>query len=202
MSRRETACHECDLLLTVPPINEGQRADCPRCGGLITARPRQGIERGMSFAIAACVFLVVSLSFPFLSFSSSGLEVVMTLPQAALTIYEEKDLVLAGIILVLIIGLPASLLVAILMLTMPLVLGWRVSWLKGTGRFVFTVTEWNMVEVFIIGVIVSLVKIAKLATVVLGLSFWAYIVFTLCVIAALSGLDRYEVWSRIEAHES
>ena len=59
-----------------------------------------------------------------------------------------------------------------------------------------------MVEVFIIGVIVSLVKIMKLATVILGISFWAYIVFTLCLVAALSGLDRWRVWGEIEALSS
>jgi paraquat-inducible protein A len=55
------------------------------------------------------------------------------------------------------------------------------------------------VEVFVVGTIVSLVKIAKLATVILGLSFWAYVAFAICLTAALSGLDRLQVWAAIEA---
>jgi paraquat-inducible protein A len=55
-----------------------------------------------------------------------------------------------------------------------------------------------MVEVFIIGVIVSLVKIGHMAHVILGASFWSYVGFAICFTAALSGLDRLSVWREIE----
>ncbi|MGI9290664.1 MAG: paraquat-inducible protein A [Gammaproteobacteria bacterium] len=165
---------------------------------MITQFPRQGIQRTLAFSIAAAIFLIISLVYPFLSFSSSGLESVMTLPEASLTIYKDGDLPLAVIIFGTIIGAPALLLCALLALTFPLVIQKSVPWLRSTGKLVIFLNEWNMVEVFIIGVIVSLVKIAKLATVILGLSFWAYIVFTVCLVAAMSGLDRWRVWNQIE----
>jgi paraquat-inducible protein A len=56
-----------------------------------------------------------------------------------------------------------------------------------------------MVEVFIIGVIVSLVKIAAMATVVVGLAFWAYAAFTLCFTVTIGSLDRYQCWEHLEA---
>ena len=56
-----------------------------------------------------------------------------------------------------------------------------------------------MVEVFIIAVIVALVKIAAMATVVIGISFWAYAAFAICFTLAVSSLDRYQCWERIEA---
>ena len=198
MTSHQTACHECDLLITVPEIGEGERADCPRCGGLITARPRNGIQRALAFALAGIVFLIISLLYPFLSFSSSGLESVMTLTEASLTIYEERSTSLAAIIFVTIIAAPAVLLATILALTLPLVLRIRVPWLREVGKLLAVLTEWNMVEVFIIGVIVSLVKIMKLATVIMGLSFWAYIAFTICLVAAMSGLDTWRLWAEIE----
>jgi paraquat-inducible protein A len=72
--------------------------------------------------------------------------------------------------------------------------------LPQVGKLTFKLNDWAMVEVFVIGAIVSLVKIAHLATVVLGVSFWAYIVFAICLTAALSGLDRMQVWRAIEAN--
>ena len=53
--------------------------------------------------------------------------------------------------------------------------------------------------VFVIGVIVSLVKIMAMATVVLGISFWAYTAFAICFTLAVSNLDRYQCWEDIEA---
>ena len=55
-----------------------------------------------------------------------------------------------------------------------------------------------MAEVFLIGVIVSLVKIAAMATVEMGISFWAYAAFTICFTLAISNLDRVQCWSEIE----
>ena len=72
-------------------------------------------------------------------------------------------------------------------------------WLVPAGRFLFLLGPWSMVEVFVIGVLVSLVKIGAMASVVLGISFWAYVGFAVCFTASLSSLDRFEMWREIEA---
>ncbi len=122
----------------------------------------------------------------------------MTLPQAVMAINAESSPELAAILFMAIIGLPGVLLAALLALTVPLVLERPAPWLSQAGKVVFTGSQWSMAEVFIIGAIVSLVKIAKLATVTLGFSFWSYIAFAVCLTAALSGLDRFQVWQAIE----
>ncbi|MGI9330751.1 MAG: paraquat-inducible protein A [Gammaproteobacteria bacterium] len=198
-SQTHTACEECDLLIAVPAVAEGERAECPRCGHTLTQRARQGFERSLSFALAACVFFALSLAFPFLTLSNGGIENVMTLLEASVAIWREQDPVLAAIVFVAIIALPIALIGTIIALVTPLVLNKQVSWLPGVGKVMFFLNDWAMVEVFVIGVIVSLVKIAKLATVILGLSFWAYILFAICLTASLSGLDRLQVWKAIDA---
>ena len=60
----------------------------------------------------------------------------------------------------------------------------------------------SMEEVWIIGVIVSLVKGESLATVVLGISFWAYIAFSICFTLALVTFDHYQCWEMIETLEA
>ena len=52
---------------------------------------------------------------------------------------------------------------------------------------------------FFIGVLVSLAKIAHMATVVLGISFWAYAAFTILFVMTITNLDRFQSWQRIEA---
>ena len=54
-----------------------------------------------------------------------------------------------------------------------------------------------MAEVFILGVLASLTKIATMAYIVLGLSFWAYVAFSLCFLIAVTRLDRYQFWRTI-----
>jgi paraquat-inducible protein A len=196
------ACHGCDLLVDVDGLANGSRASCPRCGHFLTRYQNDAMSRVLAYAIAAIVLLVLAASFPFLSFSSSGLESVMTLGAAPGSLWRYGMPELAIMVAAFIIYLPALLLLLLVSISVPLLFGLRVPWLRFAARGVFTLQNWAMVEVFIIGVIVSLVKIAAMATVVLGISFWAYVAFSICFTLALATLDRYQCWEMIEALET
>jgi paraquat-inducible protein A len=162
------------------------------------ARPRDGLERSLAFALAASALLAAACAFPFLSMKAGGLENAMTLPESALELYRNGRELLALLVLAFIMLVPALLLGALLALLVPLVRGRSAPWLVPAGRLVFALGPWSMVEVFVIGVIVSLVKLGAMATIVLGISFWSYAAFAVCLIAALSSLDRAYLWDAIE----
>jgi paraquat-inducible protein A len=196
------ACHACDLMVDVHELKTGQRASCPRCGHFLTRVRPDVHSKVVSYSLAALVALATANAFPFLSFASSGLESVMTLPQTPGMLWDYGLPEVAILVACFIIFIPATVLVLLLMLCLPLRGGrWR-PWLKPVGRWIFHLQSWAMVEVFIIGVIVSLVKIAKMATVVLGLSFWGYVAFSILFTMAIAALDRYQVWQEIESLES
>ena len=134
-----------------------------------------------------------------MTFKASGLENVMTLPETALKLWLYDMPGLSLLVAAFIIIIPALMLLLILALVTALLLSRNYSWLRFVGWLVYTLESWSMVEVFFIGVLVSLVKIAKMATVVMGISFWAYGAFSILFILALSGLDRVQCWRSIEA---
>jgi len=198
-SAEPVACIECDLLVEVGELGEKQRAECPRCGNLLTAPAADGLTRTLAFALAACVLLVLANSFPFLAFKAKGLEQVMTLPRTAVQLYADGYASLAVLVLGPIVGIPALVLATLVALIVPLRRRVPAPWLVPAGRLLFLLSPWSMVEVFVIGVLVSLVKIGAMATVVLGISFWAYVGFAICLTAGLSSLDRLQMWREIEA---
>lgn len=195
------ACHACDLLVDLREMRPGQKASCPRCGHGLTRLRADAVERLMAYSVAALVALVFACLFPFLSFSSSGVESVMTLPQTPGSLWRNGLPMVATLVAAFIIAIPALVLVLLLMLSVPLARRRYRPWLKPIGRWIFHLQSWSMVEVFIIGVIVSLVKIAKMATVTLGLSFWSYVAFAILFTFAMGVLDRYQLWNAIEAVE-
>ena len=197
-SAERIACIECDLLVQVGELGEGQRAECPRCGNHLTAPAADGLTRTFAFALAACVLLVLANSFPFLSLKAKGLEQVMTLPRTAVQLYSDGYATLAVLVLGPIVGIPALMLATLMALIVPIRRRVSAPWLVPAGRLLFFLTPWAMVEVFVIGVLVSLVKIGAMATVVLGISFWAYVGFAVCFTASLSSLDRLQMWREIE----
>ena len=194
----QIGCVECDLLVTVGVLAPGERASCPRCGHLLTQNTPDGLTRSLALALAAAMLLVMSMAFPFLSLKASGLEQVMTLPRSAYELYMDGYLSIAILVMGPIIAVPALMITALVALLVAIRQGKPARWLVPTGRFLFFLNPWSMVEVFVIGVLVSLVKIGAMATVILGISFWAYVVFAICFIATLSNLDRVQLWEQIE----
>ena len=56
---------------------------------------------------------------------------------------------------------------------------------------------WSMMEVFLIGIFVALVKLADMADIVPGLALWAFALLIPVLAAASSFLDPQIVWRRI-----
>ena len=198
----QVACHGCDLLVDVSALENGSRASCPRCGHFLTRFRNDAMSRFLAYTFAAIILLVLANSFTFLSFSASGLESVMTLRATPGSLWRYGMPELAILVAAFIIYLPALVLLLLVLISTPLLFGIRAPWLRVVTRGLFYIQNWAMVEVFIIGVIVSLVKIAAMATVVLGISFWAYAAFSICFTLALATLDRYQCWEMIEALEA
>lgn len=197
-SLERIACLHCDLPVTVGELRGGERASCPRCGQLLSSCTTNGFERSLAFALAAVVLLAIANAFPFLALKASGLETVMTLPSTAVDLHRAGYTSLAVLVLGVIVVIPALMLGTVVALLVPLVRGRGAPWLVPAGRLLLRLHSWSMVEVFVIGVIVSLVKIGQMATVVLGISFWSYVGFGVCFVAALASLDRLEIWREIE----
>ncbi len=192
------ACPSCDVLFDVSGLRHGEKARCSRCGGFLTQVSDDAFERVQSFALAGLICLVLGCAFPFLSFESSGLENTMTLPQTVEQLYSQGRPDLALLVAGFIIVIPAAVLVLLLVLSSCVIRQRFYPWMIPGTRLVFHMQNWAMVEVFFIGVLVSLVKIAHMATVVIGISFWGYGAFALCFIAAVSNLDRLQYWNQIE----
>lgn len=186
------------MLVTVPELEERQRSLCPRCGHVLSYGNLARAQHSLPYGICAAVLLPMSLLFPFMSFARSGVENEMNLFQTAWALYTDGSVVLSLLILTFIITLPAFIIAAIVWVSIALNMNRNLPFLAAAARFVFRVNTWSMVEVFIIGVLVSLVKIAKMASVELGLSLWTYVAFAGFTVAALAKLDKWVVWQHIE----
>ena len=61
-------------------------------------------------------------------------------------------------------------------------------------RLVRSVQPWGMVEVFLLGMLVSLVKLSHLATVILGTAFWAMAALIVVLTLAGRAFDPRLLW--------
>lgn len=192
------ACHCCDLVLELHELKPRQKAHCPRCGHLISTGVPNAYNRAVAYALTSLIFLLLSLPFPFLSFQSQGREQETSLLQSGFDLIVQGFPILALLLSLCILLIPALILCGYLLILLPLRAGYCFFWMYSMARALFILHPWGMAEVFLIGVLVSLVKIAGMADLVIGLSFWSYVLFALFLIMTITSVDRLQLWQAMD----
>lgn len=196
--RRLRACHECDWICALPPLSAGEKAACPRCECTLVRRHHHPAQRSMALAIAAFIALLAALSFPFISFSVSGVSNRIELAQTATAMISFHQPIVAIVVIMTIVVLPACYLLAVMWLQTGLMRHRPLPFSRDIARSLARLTPWMMADVFIIGALVSLIKIAGLAQISLGLSFWAFCVFAFLLLLTSQSLDADWMWFSLD----
>lgn len=192
--RRLRACHECDWLVALPPLRGGQKADCPRCGHTLATRHHRPAQRSMALAISALIALMLAASFPFVSFSVGGIGNNIELSQTATTLIGFHQPLVAIAVILTILVLPAVYLLGVIWLQFGLLRGEPLPSSRNIARSLSHLHPWMMADVFIIGALVSLIKVAGMAQIELGVSFWAFCAFAILLLATTQSLDSDWMW--------
>jgi len=122
-----------------------------------------------------------------------------TLREAAFAFSDGPMIVLALSVFAVLVGLPALRLGLTIYTLTPMVIG-RASWpgARRAFRLSETLKPWSMIEIFVIGAAVALVKLTDVARVELGPAFWMFVVLVILVIAKDTVTCRWSVWQAIE----
>lgn len=197
----EVQCHECALTVKLPNLKERQKAQCPRCGYTLSTIHRNANERIIAFAISGLIFLLASLPFDFLSFNSNGLENKFDIIKSFFVLINNNYHALAMIELLTIFAIPSIVLLSLIYLIVPMNKGLHPRHGRKILALVFKLLPWCMVEIFLIGVLVSLIKIIAMADIELGISFYAFILFTLSMTIVILHIDKrqlYQLLTQVE----
>ncbi len=175
----------------------GEASSCPRCGHTLSRHLPEQERRPIAYGFAAIIMFVLSNAFTFMSFSAKGVGQEMTFLQCITTLVDQGYLFLGAVLSLTLIGLPLVYMGSIMLVL------WRVdkdlhsNALRSLGRLLCRIKPWLMVDVFLIGVLISLVKLMGMADIKMGLSFWAFVGYTLLLIKMSSSLDRMWLWQRL-----
>ena len=193
------ACHECDLINREAVIPLGAKAYCRRCGARLYQRTPDSLDRTLACMLAAAVLMVVANVYPIVGLEAQGDHTSTTLFGAVRTLYDDGMTSVAALIFVTAILMPALEVGAMLCVLVPLKLGKVSKLLPVMFRLVRTARPWSMVEVFMLGTLVSLAKLAHLARVVPGLALWSFAAVMVLIAAAAASFDARQLWIEVDA---
>ena len=104
---------------------------------------------------------------------------------------------LSLLVLLTTILVPLLQLLVLVYVLVPLYLN-RTPWKLGSiFRLFHSLQPWGMMEVFMIGILVAVVKLVGMAQIVPGLALWSFAVLIIVLAAAAANLDPRLVWERV-----
>jgi paraquat-inducible protein A len=196
-----TQCHECGLLQRNPRLPVGDAARCVRCGATLHRNIPDSLDRTLALTLAGIVLFAVANSFPFLSFQLQGQATETTLFTGVRDLYQQGMWGLSGVVFFTSILAPGIQLALLVIVLVPLKMNLHPRGFPTLFRYVATLTPWGMMDVFMLGILVSVVKLADMAAIVPGTSLFAFGVLIFVLAAAQASLDPDIVWSRVSVSE-
>lgn len=194
----KTACHECDLL-QVLPVAVTQNVVCCRCGALLHRAPGDQPQTSLALVLTTLFVFALANVFPVVGLEVGGVRTATTLLGTVSQLMRQDMLPVAMLVLFTGVLLPGIELLALLYLLLPLTLGRVPHGFPRVMRAIQMLHPWGMVEVFLLGVLVSLVKLAHLAQVHPGIGLWSFFVLIVLLATSASRFDAALLWERYEA---
>ncbi len=191
------ACDHCDLLHRHKPLTANSVARCRRCDGVLYRYKPNSLERTLALAVAAGILFVIANSFPFLSFSYGGHIADSTLIESVIALLRDGRPVVAVVVFVTTVLAPALHLSALLYVTLPVRARRPPRYLTQAYRLLNIVKPWGMMEIFMLGILVSVVKLAALADIVVGTGLWAFAGLIVVLAATSASFDEEAMWERL-----
>jgi paraquat-inducible protein A len=192
------ACHECDLLHGVEPLPDGAVARCTRCGAVLYRQKPNSLDRSLALTMAGLILFVLANAFPLLAFKLEGQVKKATLMTGVRDLYAQGWGEVGAVVFVTSVLVPLIYLLGMLYVLLPLKFNRVPRHLAQVFRFVRTLQPWGMMEVFMLGILVSVVKLMKMATIVPGVALYCFAVLIFIVAGSMASLDPRIVWERLE----
>ncbi len=152
----------------------------------------------LAYNIAALILFILANAFPLLTLRVQGVSSTATLIEASHALYLDGHVLLALVVFINTVLGPA----AVILATCYVVVAAR--WLPrlALARWLLSrigpINPWAMLDVFMLGILVSVVKLRDVAEVIIGPALYAFVVLIFVATAATAAFEPQLVWARLD----
>lgn len=192
-------CESCDAVCERVPLREREIAHCPRCG--IELDRHGGFQHALilPLTVASLIVFAIANLFPIVEIELRGLRSATTLAGAVIALAGDGRSLLALLVLATTLLLPLLHLLILLWLLVPL------RWGRGRRALGFAplvramqaLRPWGMIDIFLIGVLVAIIKLSSMATVLPGPALWAFMALTVLLTMVIA-FDPRRLWEMVD----
>lgn len=196
------ACHECDLLMRKPVLSRGEKAQCVRCGYELYAHRHNVVQRSLALVIAALLLYVPANFLPIMRLNILGQTSEDTVWTGVLGLFNTGMQGVAVVVFLCSMGIPLLKLLCQLMVLLSIQLDVGRSFGLLLYRIYHHLRDWGMLEVYLMGVLVALVKLADLAALSLGLGLVCFIGLLLIQVWLEVAMSPHQIWQALSGENA
>ncbi len=198
------ACHECDLLMRKPQLSDGERAECPRCGFELYSHNTQVVRRSLALVIAALLLYIPANFLPIMQINVLGQTSEDTVWSGVISLYAAGGLLKSIALVVFLCSMVIPLIKLMMQMAVLLSIRWNVGRSYGLllYRMYHLLREWGMLEVYLMGILVSIVKLADIASPTLDVGLGCFIALLLAQVWLEVTMSPHQIWEVLAGGDS
>jgi paraquat-inducible protein A len=181
------------------PLPPGGVARCVRCGAKLYRVAHRSIDHTLALTLAAAVVFILANMFPIIGLQIQTTRNDTSLVSAVHTLWNQGMWPVAGLVFLTTFLVPAVVLTIMIHILLALRRGRIPAGFSVIMRVLQHVNPWGMVEVFIVGVIVALVKLTHYGILIPGIALWSLGALTLLMTATASSFNVHDIWNLVHS---
>ncbi|VVP13467.1 hypothetical protein PS850_03491 [Pseudomonas fluorescens] len=196
------ACHECDLLMRKPELAHDEKALCPRCGYELYAHRHNVVQRSLALVIAALLLFVPANFLPIMQLNLLGQSSNDTVWSGVVGLFDSGMQSVSVIVFLCSMAIP----LIKLLCQLAVLLSIRFDVGRSYGLLIYRIyhhlRDWGMLEVYLMGVLVAIVKLADMAAVTVGLGLACFIGLLLVQVWLEVVMSPHQIWQALSGEDA
>jgi paraquat-inducible protein A len=171
---------------------------CPRCGALLIKGCDDGITRALALSLSGLLLFIPASALPLLELNILGQSSHCTMIRGAAQMYQAGDPWMASLVLFCSLLAPLCILGLLLFITLTLTLGQRSRLLVPALKLYQTLAEWVMLDVYLIGILISFIKMKDFGDILSGMGLYCFIGVMATTTLSMLAFSTHQAWHLIE----
>lgn len=194
-----TACHECDALLQDRKLSTRRKASCPRCGAVLHISRSNSMERTLALSLTGLLLFLPANLLPILTLELLGQSNTSTMLNGIYQILTGGYWWMALLVCFCSIVAPLFKLVALAYVSASCLFHWPRALAVKLLKLYQHLDEWGMFDVYVLGILISFIKMKDLGTLTPGLGLFCFVSLLLVATAISSVFDQQLAWRSLGA---
>ncbi|GLQ31137.1 paraquat-inducible protein A [Litoribrevibacter albus] len=195
-------CHECDLLVSIPALNEGNSVSCPRCKGALIKHYRSRLLPPLLIAFSGLLLFIPANFLPIMTLSILGNDGENTMVKGVFRLAVDGYWWMAILVLFCSIVVPLIKFLLVFFVSLRAYLNWWGKDVIYALRLHKKIEAWGMLDVYLIAILLSYIKLMDMGDIVIDIGLFCFLTFLVLDILVTTRFEPGEVWRRMEKEGS